>query len=233
MISMTTSEFGVHHDIRPKPKAAHPARLYVTISGQCQKCEKSQHGQDMPKHCLVLWNISFLFPFRLIVQVWFASKKSQLSYFSEGLTPPTRQSGWWFGTFSIFPYIGNNHPNWLYNIFQGDWNHQPEIFCWFQWSFQVLSDGAMEQFNLAQIRRREFRSHLGTRNDWNTCPWNTKKGSEETFLAAAIVDLNSLKWCLVKDPQALRSPIAKSFGNWRDDDVMACLSATWTFLGLP
>ena len=22
-------------------------------------------------------------------------------------------SGWWFGTFSIFPYIGNNHPNWL------------------------------------------------------------------------------------------------------------------------
>ena len=22
-------------------------------------------------------------------------------------------TGWWFGTFSIFPYIGNNHPNWL------------------------------------------------------------------------------------------------------------------------
>ena len=22
-------------------------------------------------------------------------------------------SGWWFGTFIIFPYIGNNHPNWL------------------------------------------------------------------------------------------------------------------------
>ena len=21
--------------------------------------------------------------------------------------------GWWFGTFVIFPYIGNNHPNWL------------------------------------------------------------------------------------------------------------------------
>jgi len=20
-------------------------------------------------------------------------------------------SGWWFGTFFIFPYIGNNHPN--------------------------------------------------------------------------------------------------------------------------
>ena len=24
----------------------------------------------------------------------------------------------------IFPYIGNNHPNWLYNIFQRGWNHQ-------------------------------------------------------------------------------------------------------------
>ena len=22
-------------------------------------------------------------------------------------------SGWWFGTFFIFPYIGSNHPNWL------------------------------------------------------------------------------------------------------------------------
>ena len=26
--------------------------------------------------------------------------------------------GWWFGTFSIFPYIGNNHPNWWTHIFQ-------------------------------------------------------------------------------------------------------------------
>ena len=23
-----------------------------------------------------------------------------------------RLSGWWFGTFFMFPYIGNNHPNW-------------------------------------------------------------------------------------------------------------------------
>ena len=36
-------------------------------------------------------------------------------------------TGWWFGTFFIFPYIGNNHPNWLifFNIFQRGWNHQP------------------------------------------------------------------------------------------------------------
>ena len=25
----------------------------------------------------------------------------------------SRPTGWWFGTFFIFPYIGNNHPNWL------------------------------------------------------------------------------------------------------------------------
>ena len=25
----------------------------------------------------------------------------------------TLEAGWWFGTFFIFPYIGNNHPNWL------------------------------------------------------------------------------------------------------------------------
>ena len=32
-------------------------------------------------------------------------------------------TGRWFGTFFIFPYIGKNHPNWL--IFSEGWNHQP------------------------------------------------------------------------------------------------------------
>ena len=27
--------------------------------------------------------------------------------------PLNMKSGWWFGTFFIFPYVGNNHPNWL------------------------------------------------------------------------------------------------------------------------
>ena len=26
--------------------------------------------------------------------------------------------GWWFGTFLIFPYMGNSNPNWLSHIFQ-------------------------------------------------------------------------------------------------------------------
>ena len=34
-------------------------------------------------------------------------------------------AGWWFGTFFIFPYIGNNHPNWLI-FFQRGSNHQPD-----------------------------------------------------------------------------------------------------------
>ena len=35
---------------------------------------------------------------------------------------PTILSGWWFGTFFIFPYIGNNHPNWLIFFRQGQVN---------------------------------------------------------------------------------------------------------------
>ena len=37
-----------------------------------------------------------------------------------------RKTGWWFGTFFIFPYIWNNHPNWLSYFSEGWPNHQPE-----------------------------------------------------------------------------------------------------------
>ena len=43
-------------------------------------------------------------------------------------------SGWWFGTFSIFPYIENNHPNWLLYFSEGWPNHQPDI----HWIFSFL-----------------------------------------------------------------------------------------------
>ena len=36
-------------------------------------------------------------------------------------------TGWWFGTCFIFPYIGNNHPNWLI-FFRGVAQHQPEYY---------------------------------------------------------------------------------------------------------
>ena len=46
-------------------------------------------------------------------------------------------TGWWFRTFFIFPYIGNNDPNWLYNIFQRGWNHQPDEYSSAYWSKMV------------------------------------------------------------------------------------------------
>ena len=40
-------------------------------------------------------------------------------------------AGWWFGTFFIFPYIGNNHPNWLI-FFRGvQTTNQHVILCRF------------------------------------------------------------------------------------------------------
>ena len=35
-------------------------------------------------------------------------------------------TGWWFGTCFFFPYIGNDHPNWLSDCSEGFPNHQPE-----------------------------------------------------------------------------------------------------------
>ena len=40
-------------------------------------------------------------------------------------------SGWWFGTFFIFPYIGNNMIPIDFHIFQRGSNHQPVIYRWF------------------------------------------------------------------------------------------------------
>ena len=30
-------------------------------------------------------------------------------------------TGWWFGTYFTFPYLGKNHPNWLSRIFEKGW----------------------------------------------------------------------------------------------------------------
>ena len=42
-------------------------------------------------------------------EIWLlAEKKPMLIAWN-----PTTRPGWWFGTFFICPYIGNNNPNWL------------------------------------------------------------------------------------------------------------------------
>ena len=38
-------------------------------------------------------------------------------------------TGWWFGTFFIFPYIGNHHPNWLI-FFRGVAQPPTSLFLW-------------------------------------------------------------------------------------------------------
>ena len=43
----------------------------------------------------------------LLVKLALGSKAELCSALIQYIT------GWWFGTFFIFPYIGNNHPNWL------------------------------------------------------------------------------------------------------------------------
>ena len=56
---------------------------------------------------------------------------SWLVYFMETPTPTKKRmiSGWWFGT-CFFPYIGNNHPNWLSYFSEGWLNHQPVwVYC--------------------------------------------------------------------------------------------------------
>ena len=56
------------------------------------------------------------------------------------MLPPsfTKVTGWWFGTFFIFPYIGNNHPNWLSYFSEGWPNHQPGNFTMFQCFFPTF-----------------------------------------------------------------------------------------------
>ena len=63
--------------------------------------------------------------------------------------------GWWFGTFFIFPYIGINHPNWLF-FFRGVGSTTNQSWC-IPWLVETLlmSGGAVP---------------LPTSRDWNLRP---------------------------------------------------------------
>ena len=50
--------------------------------------------------------------------------KCRISDWQMGQFTQRIPTGWWFGTFFSFPYIGNSNPNWLI-FFQRGWNHQP------------------------------------------------------------------------------------------------------------
>ena len=58
------------------------------------------------------------FPWRLVLSVFVAFCEGFCGAAELGWFDPERcwflcWSGWWFGPFFIFPYIGKNHPNWL------------------------------------------------------------------------------------------------------------------------
>ena len=98
------------------------------------------------------------------------------------------KSGWWFGTFYIFPYIGNNHPNWLSYFSEGWLNHQPDpnvsdvtkcnykfnsslVTSVFRWwiSGILLPSRATKTWNFRQdhlSRRRRISRH--TCREWRT-----------------------------------------------------------------
>ena len=75
-------------------------------------------------------------------------------------------SGWWFGTFFIFPYIGNNHPKWL-SYFSDGWpNHQPAILAYFQQETEGQRPRTHYHLcGIATLGRRTTASVLCTRHD--------------------------------------------------------------------
>ena len=71
-----------------------------------------------PKREIVMKNVAkqwFLSLYmRESLKVWHAeSLENEIRKKHDRIEAVANNSGWWFGTFSIFPYIGNNHPNWL------------------------------------------------------------------------------------------------------------------------
>ena len=61
------------------------------------------------------------------------------------LTSSKAITDWWFGTFSMFPYVGKNHPNWLI-FFRGVETTNQPLVVWKRRSFsQRLSLAALFQ----------------------------------------------------------------------------------------
>ena len=85
-------------------------------------------------------------------------------------------SGWWFGTFFIFPYIGNNHPNWLI-FFRGVqttnqiWSYS--LFFWVHHLYPFVSFGLWNPSKIKQdlkisVAGPRARSE-GPDDPWDVC----------------------------------------------------------------
>ena len=67
-------------------------------------------------------------------------------------------SGWWFGTFCVFPYIGNNHPNWLIFFRRVETTNQYK-----SWDVYHLSTG---DSNFAPIVERYVAGSHSCKDTW-------------------------------------------------------------------
>ena len=72
-------------------------------------------------------------------------------------------SGWWFGTFFIFPYIGNNHPNWLI-FFRGVQTTNLWSLVWSYWWGSRCSTSTHGKHGKHVTLRRLF--HWRWRGPW-------------------------------------------------------------------
>ena len=61
-------------------------------------------------------------------------------------------SAWWFGTFYIFPYIGNNHPNWLSYFSEGF--KPPTRFNIVSWEFEIILKATKIYQNPKEVQQK-------------------------------------------------------------------------------
>jgi hypothetical protein len=131
--------------------------IYLSINGSCwlgsrgswpnpdHQQNKRCHGESLSRWCF--FNFFRMFhdaKSHIFIYFWDLRShcslvKSSFIYFIIPATPfpthpfPTFRNssfGWWFGTFFIFPYIGNIRIPTDFHIFQRGSNHQPVIFRW-------------------------------------------------------------------------------------------------------
>ena len=77
-------------------------------------------------------------------------------------------SSWWFGTFFIVPYIGNNHPNWRTHIFQGCRSTTNQFWQLTQYTMQA----AEMFFSVWQRIRCEISAYSESRSLRNVCDFS-------------------------------------------------------------
>ena len=76
------------------------------------------------------------------------------------------RTGWWFGTFFIFPYIGNNHPNWLI-FFRG-------VQTTNQFRFEPTTIIGLDPTKMPKVCPEWADNHVGSRwpDDFKSKQWS-------------------------------------------------------------